>query len=89
MARQEPPQLRGWERGLSGAPCAWSPQAYFISNGQFKLRVIRVYGGLNCNSKALFYHCGPNRASAMSVSAHMKTIVEPSPALVVDFLFCT
>lgn len=88
-AGQEPSQLWGWEQGLSTAPCARSPQAHFIGNGQFTLWVIGVYRGLNRTSKAFFYHHGPYRAPAMSVSAHMKTIVEPSPALIVDFLFCT
>lgn len=90
MARQEPFQTLGWMWGLSSAPRAQSPQAHLT--GKRRSQALEVVG---CQTlwtaishfKGIFYHHEPCEVLAMSVFAHVKTIVEPSSALVSDFLF--
>lgn len=64
-----------------------------VTTGTFyRQQALEVVGGQTLwtaisHLKGIFYHREPCDVLAMSVFAHVKTIAEPSSALVSDFLF--
>lgn len=88
MARHEPFQPQGQKWGLSSAPYAHSPQAHFTDNRHLRFMDCQTLWSTKSQLKRIFYHHEPWKVLAMPVFAHVKPIVEPSSALVADFLFC-